>query len=84
MRFEISHGKNQVNIFGRTVLTARKAREISERTLGANFGANFGNFVSKFVTFSETSFSRRAVLITCQKNPCDSLARIGWVWLKVA
>ena len=35
-------------------------------SFGANFGENFGNFVSYFTTFfSETSYSRRAVLIPC-------------------
>ena len=41
-------------------------QEESTRNFGANFGENFGenfgSFVSNFAPFSETSFSRRALL----------------------
>ena len=58
LKFEISDGKNMV-IFGGggDFSTCHE----SAKHFGANFGANFGNFAN-FVTFSETSFSRRAVI----------------------
>ena len=49
---------------GKTFLPARQALTNKGTNFGANFGANFGNFVSNFVvSLSETSFSRRAVLM---------------------
>ena len=66
LNFEISDGKNLVKFGGRTFLPAREARKLSGRFSGANFGANSEKIsetsfqISRL--FSETSFSRRAVL----------------------
>ena len=66
LKFEISDGKNLVKIGGGTFLPARKAQGNFGENFGANFGANFGEIRKlrfKFRDlFSETSFSRRAVL----------------------
>ena len=63
LKFEISDGKNLVKFWGRTFLPARKARKISGRIserisekISEEFRFKFHDF------FSETSFSRRAVL----------------------
>ena len=68
LKFEISDGKNLVKFLGRTFLPARKARNISGRISGR---------ISKKISetpfqiswiFSETSFSRRAVLTFKKKE----------------
>ena len=67
LKFEISDGKNLVKFGGRTFLPGRKAREISERISGQISEQISGKIsetsfqISRL--FSETSFSRRAVLI---------------------
>ena len=71
LKFEISDGKNLVKFGRRTFLPARKAREISDRISGQNFGARFReNFGTSFQIsrfFSETLFSRRAVLTVLRR-----------------
>ena len=67
LKFEISDGKNLVKFWGRTFLPARKARQISGRISG-----RISEQISEKILetsfqisqlFSETSFSRRAVLV---------------------
>ena len=50
---------------GKTFLHARQALEISERIPGNISGTLF---LSSRLFFSESSFSRRAVLTLCKKN----------------
>ena len=52
LTFEIADGKKLVTFLGATFLP-----------FGANFGENLGNFFQNSRLFSETSFSRKAVLI---------------------
>ena len=66
LRFEIADGKSLVNFLGKIILPAKQALEISERISEQISGKFSGNFFSNFVSFfSETSFSRRAVLRVC-------------------
>ena len=48
--------------FGEITFLPVKKLEILGRISGGNFGEFFGKFVSNFASFSETSFSRRAML----------------------
>ena len=62
LKFEISDGKNLVKFLGRTILPARKARRISGRISG-QISENISETSFQMLRlFSETSFSRRAVL----------------------
>ena len=66
LKFEISDGKNLVKFWGRTFLPARKARKISGRISG-RISEQISEKISETSfqispLFSETSFSRRAVL----------------------
>ena len=66
LQFEISDGKNLVKFLGRTFLHARKARNISGRISG-QISEQISEKISETSfqisrLFSETSFSRRAVL----------------------
>ena len=60
LKFEISDGKNLVKFLGRTFRPARKARKISGR-ISEKISEQISFQISRL--FSETSFSRRAVLI---------------------
>ena len=76
LKFEISDGKSLVKFGGRTFLPARTAREISERISGQVSEKISGkisetSFRISRLFFSETSFSRRAVL---------TLSRMGLHW----
>ena len=67
LKFEIFDGKNLVKFLGRTFLPARKARKISGRISG-QISEQISEKISETSfqisrLFSETSFSRRAVLI---------------------
>ena len=66
LKFEISDGKNLVKFWGRTFLPARKAREISgqisEQISGKISGKILETSFQISRRFSETSFSRTAVL----------------------
>ena len=69
LKFEICDGNNLVKFLGRTFLPARKARKISWRTLGQT-SEQISEQISEASfqisrLFSETSFSRRAVLKVC-------------------
>ena len=66
LKFEISDGKNLVKFWGRTFRPARKARNISGRISG-QISEQISEKISETSfqisrLFSETSFSRRAVL----------------------
>ena len=68
LKFEISDGKNLVKFRGRTFLPARKAQKISGRISG-QISEQISEKISETSfqisrLFSETSFSRRAVLKT--------------------
>ena len=62
LKFEISDGKNLVKFLGTTFLPARKAREISGRISEQISEKNSEISFQISRLFSETSFSRRAVL----------------------
>ena len=72
LEFEISDGKILVKFGGRTFLPAGKAREVSGRISGQISGQILENIsATSFQTsrrFSETSFSRRAVLTYCEPS----------------
>ena len=83
LTFEISDGKNLVKFLGRTFLPARKARKVSGRT-----SKQISEKISEISfqisrLFSETSFSRRAVLtIKCRFG--DLRAAPNWAHIGVA
>ena len=72
LKFEISDGKNLVKFLGRTFLPARKARKISGRISGQISEQSSEKFSEKISQtsqlFSETSFSRRAMLTTWEMS----------------
>ena len=66
LQFKISDGENRVKFWGRTSLPARKARNISGR-ISEQISERISEKISETLfpiwrLFSETSFSRRAVL----------------------
>ena len=76
LKFEISDGKNLVKFWGRTFLPARKALKISGRISG-RISEQISEQISETSfqisrLFSETSFSRRAVLISLLFSFSDS------------
>ena len=81
LKFEISDGKNLVKFLGRTFLPARKARKISGRISG-----QISDQISEKISetsfqisrlFSETSFSRRAVLKDFQSLTCRNFDQLA-------
>ena len=66
LKFEISAGKNLVKFWGEDFSTCQQSTGNFGANFGADFGANFGEIseTSSQISqhFSETSFSRRAVL----------------------
>ena len=75
LKFEISDAKDLVKCWGKTLLPARKALEISGRISGENFGETFGNFISNFASscfcFPETSFSSDVHSASPKPHPCN-------------
>ena len=70
LKFDISDGKKLVKFGGRTFLPARKARKFSGRISG-QISEQISEKISFQISrlFSETSFSRRAVLILLGGSP---------------
>ena len=74
LKFEISDVKNLVKFLGRTSLPARKARKISGRVSEKNSEKVSETSFQISRLFSETSFSRRAVLIIWCNRRCNYYA----------